>query len=247
MEQGSPDGLGSLWGERLLGGRHLGLQRWGGGLQHPPREQVRGWGQLFTPSSGDANHGNMLRVQQGTRAGSTHSVLGRAGLWGAAYPHPIGVVTVPWGLRVGMLGGHTPNLLVWGIYSAPTHSPAPGCGVGRRGLERAGMRRVLGGQDAAGYQSTPILGFSPHHSPACAALLGTGCGVSVPQFPHVPGDAAPQALPALCSLAGGVGWVVVGMVVPERPPAIPLPQPLSSHPHRDQWDQNPLGEDLNPS
>lgn len=241
MEQGSLDGLGSLWGG-VWGCKD------GGGLQHPPREQVRGWGHLFTPSCGDANHSNTLRVQQGSRAGSIRSVLGRAGLWGAAWPYPVGAVTVPWGLRVGMLEGHTPNLLVRGIYSAPTHSPAPGCGVGRRWLERAEMRRVLRGRDAAGYQSAPIPGFFPHHSPACAALLGTGCGVSVPQFPHVPGDAAPQALPALCSLAGGVGWVVVvGMVVPKRPPAIPLPQPLSSHPHRGQWDQNALGADLNPS
>lgn len=40
----------------------------------------------------------------------------------------------------------------------------------------------------------------------------------------------------------------MGMVVPETPPpAIPLPQLLSSHPHRGQWDQNPLGVDLNPN
>lgn len=97
MEQGSPDGLGPLWGERLLAGRHWGRRRWGGGLQHPLREQARGWGQLFTPSCGDANHGKMLRVQGAP-------IPCWAGVWGAACRHPVGAVTVPWGLWGGMLG-----------------------------------------------------------------------------------------------------------------------------------------------
>lgn len=136
---------------------------------------------------------------------------GQGRVWAAACPLPVGAVTVPWGLWVGMLRGHTPNLLFWGIYSAPTPFPVPGCVVGRQGLEQAEMRRVLGGQGVGMLQDTKVAppnswGFS-HHSPACAALLGAGCGVSVPQFPHVPGDAAPQALPALCLLAlGWGGW-----------------------------------------
>lgn len=42
-------------------------------------------------------------------------------------------------------------------------------------------------------------------------------------------------------------WGGVGMVVPERPAAIPLPQLFSSCSHWGQWDENPLGVDLNPN
>lgn len=169
------------WWE-ALGAAKMGWR----GCSIPPRDQARGWGQPFTPSCRDANRSNTLRIQQGLRAGSAHTVLGRAGVWGTACLLPVGAVTVPWGQWFGMLERHPPNLLFWGVYSAPTPSPAPGCVVGRQGLEQAEMRRVLGGREDGMRQDIKVpkfLGFLPTTSlpvPHCWGLAAVSPCLSFP-------------------------------------------------------------------
>lgn len=173
-----------------------------------------GWGATASPQRageglGAALHPLLRRCQprqNAEGAGSTHTVLGRG----------VGSRLSPscWGCHcaLGPVGWHAgvthPKCVGLGHLLCSHCFPCFRMCGGETRAEASRDEEGAGGswgRGAAGYQSAPIPGVSPYHSPACAALLGTGCGVSVPQFPQVPGDAAPQALPALCSLAGGVG------------------------------------------
>lgn len=96
--------------------------------------------------------------------------------------------------------------------------------------------------------------------PHCRGLAAACLCASV--SPTCRGKLRCGALPALCSLAGGVGWVAVGMAVPRETPGHPIapaalipPIPtaltmgmvVGTPPHTDegQWDQNPLSVGLN--
>lgn len=94
------------------------------------------------------------------------------------------------------------------------------------------MRRVLGGQGVT--QVTP-----PN---SCRIAGGWLRCLRASVSPCARGCCTTGAASSLFA-GSGVGWVVV----PKRPTAIPLPQLVSSHSHRDQWDQTPLGVDLNPN
>lgn len=75
-----------------------------------------------------------------------------------------------WGCHcaLGPVGWHAgwthPKCAGLGHLIVPTASPAPGCVVGRKGVKRAGMRRMLGGHGEGMLQDTKVpqfLGFPP--------------------------------------------------------------------------------------
>lgn len=179
------------------------------GLQHPPQGSSEGLGAALHPL--------LPRCQPQQHAEDTAGTPGRERPYSAGQGRSVGNRLSPscWGCHCAL------GPMVWHAGETPPKSAVLGrllcshsfpCSRMCGGKTRAGASRDeegaagTGGWDAAGYQSAQIPGVSPHHIPACAALLETGCSVSVPQFPHVPEDAAPQALPALCLLPGGVGW-----------------------------------------